>query len=173
MKIILVGYMGSGKSTIGKELSKNVGIPFYDLDEIIQKSEKETIKKIFETKGEVYFRKIESFIFKNFISKTDGFILALGGGTPCYANNHEIFYQEDICSFYLKGSIETLTSRLIKEKENRPLIANLTENELEEYIRKHIFDRSYYYLQSKQVISIDNKSIEITVEEIEQKIKLA
>ncbi len=170
MKIILVGYMGSGKSTIGKQLSKNVGIPFYDLDEIIQKTENETIKYIFETKGEVYFRKIESLIFRSFIKNTNDFILALGGGTPCYANNHEILQQQDINSFYLKGSIDTLTDRLFQENENRPLIAKLSENELEEYIRKHLFDRSYYYLQSKEVVLIDNKSIETISDEIEQKL---
>ena len=166
MKIILVGYMGSGKSTIGKELSKIVGIPFYDLDEIIQESEKTTIKQIFENQGEIYFRKIESLIFRNFISNTSSFILALGGGTPCYANNHEILQQDEIQSFYLKGSIVTLTKRLVQEKEHRPLIAALSEEALEEYIRKHIFDRSYYYLQSKQVISIDDKSIERINKEI-------
>lgn len=162
--------MGSGKSTIGKQLSKNVGIPFYDLDEIIQKTENETIKYIFETKGEVYFRKIESLIFRSFIKNTNDFILALGGGTPCYANNHEILQQQDINSFYLKGSIDTLTDRLFQENENRPLIAKLSENELEEYIRKHLFDRSYYYLQSKEVVLIDNKSIETISDEIEQKL---
>jgi shikimate kinase len=170
MKIILVGYMGSGKSTIGKQLSKSVGITFYDLDEIIQKTENETIKNIFETKGEVYFRKIESLIFRNFIKNTNDFILSLGGGTPCYANNHEILQQQEIHSFYLKGSIDTLVDRLFYEKENRPLIAKLSESELEEYIRKHLFDRSYYYLQSKEVVVIDNKSIETISDEIEQKL---
>lgn len=170
MKIILVGYMGCGKSTIGKELSKNVGIPFYDLDEIIQNSEGESIKKIFSVKGEIYFRKIESLIFKNFIKNNDNFILALGGGTPCYANNHEILQESDITSFYLKGSIATLTKRLAKEKENRPLIASLSELELSDYIRKHLFDRSYYYLQSKHVVSIDDKAIDSICNEINSKL---
>lgn len=162
--------MGSGKSTIGKNLSNIVEIPFYDLDEIIQNTEEESIKNIFSVKGEIYFRKIESIIFRNFVTNTQDFILAVGGGTPCYANNHEIFQDEDVISFYLKGSISTLTNRLQKEKENRPLIANLSESELEEYIRKHLFDRSYYYLQSKYVITIDNKSIEEINEEIKQKL---
>lgn len=170
MKIVLVGYMGCGKSTIGKELSKIIGIPFYDLDEIIQNSEEETIRNIFSVKGEIYFRKIESLIFKNFINNNEDFILALGGGTPCYANNHEILQATEINSFYLKGSIETLTSRLSKEKENRPLIANLSEFELKDYIRKHLFDRSYYYLQSKEVISIDDKPIESICNEINSKL---
>ncbi|VXB60857.1 Shikimate kinase [Flavobacterium sp. 9AF] len=170
MKILLIGYMGSGKSTIGKELSKNVGIPFYDLDKIIEENEKDTIKNIFKNKGEVYFRKIESLIFKNFVSNNDEFILALGGGTPCYGNNHEILKQEGVLSFYLKGSIVTLTERLLNEKQNRPLISNLNKEELEEYITKHLFDRSYYYLQAQNIISIDNKSIRVICEEINNKL---
>ena len=170
MKIILAGYMGSGKSTIGKELSKIVGIPFYDLDEIIQESEKATIKELFENKGEIYFRKIESLIFRNFVNNNESFILALGGGTPCYSNNFEVLRQEEMQSFYLKGSIDTLTNRLFQQKEHRPLIAALSEEALKEYIRKHIFDRSYYYLQCKQVITIDHKSIGEVNEEIVKKL---
>lgn len=89
-KIVLIGYMGSGKSVIGKNISKNIGIPFYDLDEIIENEEQNTIKNIFRVKGEVYFRKKESQVFNDFLKNNDNFILALGGGTPCYANNHQL-----------------------------------------------------------------------------------
>ena len=166
MKIILVGYMGSGKSTIGKHLSNFVRIPFYDLDEIIEKDEKKSIKSIFKENGEIYFRKIESKTFNNFIKENDNFILALGGGTPCYANNHLALQNEDVNSFYLKASVDTLTERLNSEKENRPLISNFSETELNDYIRKHLFDRSHFYLESKHVISIDHKSIEEITNEI-------
>ncbi|KIX22229.1 shikimate kinase [Flavobacterium sp. 316] len=166
MKIVLIGYMGSGKSTIGKEVAKNVGIPFYDLDKIIEDREEDTVKNIFKRKGEIYFRKKESMVFRDFIQNNDTFILALGGGTPCYANNHEVLKNEDIVSFYLKGSIKTLSNRLEDEKKNRPLIASLSKDELDDYIRKHLFDRSYYYLQSKYIISIDEKSIEEITNEI-------
>jgi shikimate kinase len=170
MKIILVGYMGCGKSTIGKELSKIVRIPFYDLDEIIQDSEEESIKNIFSKKGEIYFRKIESLVFRNFINNNESFILALGGGTPCYGNNHEILQQTEIHSFYLKGTIDTLTKRLSTEMMNRPLIAGLSELELKDYIAKHLFDRSYYYLQSKVVIAIDTSTIAEICKEINDKL---
>lgn len=166
MKIVLVGYMGSGKSTIGKLISNFVGIPFYDLDEIIEKHENKSIKNVFKDKGEIYFRKVESQLFKQFINENDNFVLALGGGTPCYANNHFILQRDDINSFYLKTSVQTLLSRLIKESENRPLINNLNETELNEYIRKHLFDRNYYYLQSKKIIVTDDKSKEIIAKEI-------
>jgi len=166
MKIILVGYMGSGKSTIGKHLSNFVRIPFYDLDEIIEKDEKKSIKSIFKENGEIYFRKIESKTFNNFIKENDNFILALGGGTPCYANNHLALQNEDVNSFYLKASVDTLAERLNSEKENRPLISNFSETELNDYIRKHLFDRSHFYLESKHVISIDNRSIDEITNEI-------
>lgn len=166
MKIILVGYMGSGKSTIGKNLSTFVRIPFYDLDKIIEEKEKKSIKSIFKDKGEIYFRKIESQIFNDFISENDNFVLALGGGTPCYANNHLALQNEDVTSFYLKANVETLTERLHSEKEHRPLISSLNKEELNDYVRKHLFDRSHYYLQSKNIITIENKSIEEIKNEI-------
>lgn len=166
MKIILVGYMGSGKSTIGKKLSTFVGIPFYDLDEIIEKIEKRSIEIIFKEKGEIYFRKLESQIFQNFLNENNHFILALGGGTPCYANNHLALQNDDIHSIYLKASVNELTERLILENQNRPLISNFNKEELNDYIRKHLFDRSHFYLQSKQIINTDNKSAEEITKEI-------
>ena len=166
MKIILVGYMGSGKSTIGKHLANFVRIPFYDLDEIIEKRENKPINSIFKEKGEIYFRKIESAIFNQFISENENFVLALGGGTPCYANNHLALQNPDISSIYLKSSVDNLTERLYLEKVNRPLITNLNREDLNDYIRKHLFDRSHYYLQSKHIINVDNKAINEIVDEI-------
>ena len=167
MKIVLVGYMGSGKSTIGKMLSKNVGIPFYDLDDIIESHEKMSIKNIFETKGYIYFRKLEHLFLNNFINEKESFVLALGGGTPCYANNHEILKIKDVSSFYLKVSVDTLITRLNKEKYLRPLIANFNKEELKDYVNKHLFDRNYFYFQSKHIIDCSLKSKETIVLEIQ------
>ncbi len=167
-KVVLVGYMGSGKSVIGRLLSEKTGIKFLDLDEIIEQNENCSIKNIFETKGEIYFRKIEHTIFKESIQNKNSFILSLGGGTPCYANNHELLNQENVVSIYLKASIATLYNRLVLEKSKRPIIANHHQGELEEFIAKHLFDRSFYYNQSKYKIDVNNKSIEEIVLEIEK-----
>jgi shikimate kinase len=166
MKIILVGYMGVGKTSLAKKIANKVGISCYDLDEIIEKSENSSIESIFKNKGEVYFRRVEHQLFKDFIEKEDDFVLSLGGGTPCYANNHVFLQNEDVISIYLKASINTLTEKLKNKREKRPLVKNLAIDELQEYIAKHLFDRSFYYQQSKITVEVDGKSKREVVKEI-------
>ncbi len=158
IKIVLLGYMGSGKSTIAHLLSEKTQIEAFDLDEIIEERAGLSIKNIFEQKGEVFFRKLENQIFKELISSEKEMILSLGGGTPCYANNHELLNGDGVVSFYLKASIETLYGRLLSVRDNRPLIAEQEEEEMKEYIAKHLFDRSYYYNQATHIVSVDGKS---------------
>src|SRR5690606_8946216 len=141
-KIILVGSMGSGKSVIGEYLSEISGFPYYDLDQIIEHKERKTVSEVFKDKGEIYFRKVESLLFRELLQKNENYILSLGGGTPCYANNHLLLQQEDVLSFYLKTPVPTLVERLKNEKQNRPLLAHLPDSELEEYLNKLLFDRS-------------------------------
>lgn len=167
-KIVLLGYMGSGKSTIANLLSEKTQINVYDLDKIIEERAGLSIKNIFEQRGEIYFRKLESQIFRELISSDEKMIVSLGGGTPCYANNHELLNGNGVVSFYLKASIETLHNRLLSIKGNRPLIAEQEQEEMKEYIAKHLFDRSYYYNQATHVIPVDNKSIEEVVSDIRQ-----
>lgn len=167
-KIVLVGYMGSGKSEIGKLLSKNTNIPFCDLDNLIENQLEKSINQIFLEDGEVFFRKKEHEIFVAKMNSDESFILSLGGGTPCYANNHLLLQEEDVNSIYLKASIPTLVERLKLNKSNRPLLKDLTEEELGEYIAKHLFDRSFYYNQCKYVVIVDGKSPSEIVSEIEK-----
>jgi shikimate kinase len=168
MKIILLGYMGVGKTSLSKKLSKKTGIPCFDLDDIIEKSENSSVAAIFKDRGEVYFRKIEHQLFKDFIENKENFILSLGGGTPCYANNHLFLQNEDVISIYLKASIGNLSEKLKNNREKRPLIKDLTEDDLQEYIAKHLFDRSYYYQNSKLSVVVDGKSKKEIVKEILQ-----
>ncbi|ELI6454733.1 shikimate kinase [Flavobacterium psychrophilum] len=165
-KIVLVGYMASGKTEIGKLLSKKVNLPFLDIDYLIEESLSKTVNEIFEEKGEVFFRKKEHEVFKNKINSKQSFILSLGGGTPCYAENHLFLQKDDVISIYLKGSVATLVDRLKMNKDKRPLLKNLANDELAEFVAKHLFDRNFYYSHCKYTIIIDDKSPFDIVEEI-------
>lgn len=166
MKVILVGYMGSGKSFIGNFLSKKTGIEFLDLDNMIEKKENASIEMIFKTKGELYFRKMEHRIFLELLSMDKNLIIATGGGTPCYYNNHELLIDKNVQSVYLKASIDTLYNRLVLEKSKRPLLADKSEAETKEFIAKHLFDRSFYYNHANYKVQIDDKSADEIVNEI-------
>ncbi|WP_440121634.1 shikimate kinase [Tenacibaculum sp. Ill] len=161
MKIVLLGYMASGKSTIGRNLAEKMEIPFVDLDEYIEKKEERTVSEIFEQKGEIYFRKQEHIYLKELLEQEKNFILSLGGGTPCYAGNMDVLLSfNDVKSVYLKTSIDTIVDRLTNEKSKRPLVARLNKEELAEFVAKHLFERSYFYNQAKYKIAVDNKSID-------------
>lgn len=167
MKIILLGYMASGKSTIGKFLATKMYLPFIDLDAYIETKEKKTISEIFKDEGEIYFRLKEHQYLKKLLAKEDHFILSLGGGTPCYARNMEFISQDNNSkSVYLKASIKTIVNRLQRSKNKRPLIANLNNEKLYEFVAKHLFERSYFYNKATIKMNVDNKSIEEITNEL-------
>ncbi len=162
--------MASGKTTTGKSLSEFLAIPFYDLDSIIELEFKATINEIFEQKGELFFRKNERELLKSFLNNTDNYVLALGGGTPCYYDNFNLYQKADIKSFYLKASVTTLMERLKFQKVTRPMVANLNDEALNEFIAKHLFERNYFYNQVQTVITVDNKNEEEIISEIISKL---
>ena len=168
MKVIIIGYMGSGKSVIAKKISEKLKIPFVELDDLIEKSQNLLIKDIFLEKGELFFRKLEHQIFVKTIEEDSSKVISTGGGTPCYFNNHELLNHKNCISIYLKASIETLANRLENEKQNRPLLARLDNLELQEFIAKHLFERNFYYNQAKFKINVDDKNFDEIVLEIEQ-----
>jgi shikimate kinase len=165
-KIILLGYMGCGKSTIANRLSKSTNIPYLDLDKSIEERTNLSINEIFEQHGEIYFRNLEREVLIDLLNASGDLIIGLGGGTPCYANNHELLNGENIFSVYLKASVQTLFERLVSNKSKRPLIADKTDDELKEFIAKHLFDRSFYYNQAQHKLVIDGKSKDETTQDI-------
>lgn len=167
-KVVLVGYMGSGKSFISKLVAEKKALSFLELDEMIEKNAQMSIKMIFEKKGELYFRKLEHQLFLQQMESNLSFIISTGGGTPCYFNNHELLQREDCISIYLKASVETLFHRLKNSREGRPLLAGLNDDELNEFIAKHLFERSYFYHQAQNIVVVDDKSPEMIVAEIER-----
>ncbi|AXG73079.1 shikimate kinase [Flavobacterium arcticum] len=165
-KIILCGYMASGKTTIARLLAQASGITYLDLDEVIEQQTGKTIPQLFLEGGEIQFRKKEHIALKEIVNKNESFILSLGGGTPCYANNHEFLQRDDVLSIYLKTSIKEVVSRIETQSNERPMLNNLRGEELEEFVAKHLFDRSYYYMQAKHRVATDDKSLEAIVNEI-------
>ncbi len=170
MNIVLLGYMGCGKSSIGIDLAAKMNMEYIDLDNYIEKKENKKIPQIFKDKGEIYFRKKETEYLKEIIDSRTNTILSLGGGTPCFSGNMEYIKETELVkSIYLKTSLDELVKRLIVEKEKRPLIAHISsDTELKDFIRKHVFERSFYYNQAAYHISTDKKSIEEIVEEIDK-----
>ena len=165
MNIVLLGYMGCGKTTIGKIISKITGKRFIDLDSYIESTTNQTISNIFSSKGEVYFRKIESDCLKVIMDNYDNVILSLGGGTPCYSNNLNLI--KDSKSFYLKYSTTILSNRLINIKSSRPILSNINNiDSMNDYIAKHLFERNYYYNQVSDIIQCDLKSKDEIANEI-------
>ena len=163
-KVILVGYMGSGKSVIASCLADKIRYLCYDLDDLIEKKASLSINSIFSQKGELYFRKLEHEIFVTILNSKESFVLSTGGGTPCYFGHHELLRQEDIVSIYLKA----LYSRLQAERSQRPLLAQFNQNEMKEFIAKHLFERSYFYQQAHHIVTVDDKSPEEIAVEIEK-----
>ncbi len=159
--------MGSGKSTIGKVLANELNLSFVDLDYAIEKQMGMTISDFFAASGELKFRRLEHEVLNSVLAENDQLILSTGGGTPCYGNNLQLIKSVPNAKvFYLKASIKTLTERLLSEKDTRPLIQSIGDDNLPEFIGKHLFERSNFYLQAHHVIDIDQKAIERISKEI-------
>ncbi|BBA17149.1 shikimate kinase [Blattabacterium cuenoti] len=169
MKITLIGYMGSGKTTIGKMLSKKLDLDFYDLDVLFEKKY-DSILNIFKKKGELFFRNREHYLLKKILKQKNKYVLSVGGGTPCFYNNIYLLNKYSN-TFYLKANGYTLFKRLFLEKNTRPLISHLSKNELFIFIIKHLSKRSNFYDKSLGKINTYGKSKNDIVQEIMKSIK--
>lgn len=157
--------MGTGKTYSGKQLSQKLNIPFFDLDEEIIKHEGKSINEIFAANGEEYFRLLEKDVLHIITEYNNSFIMASGGGTPCYYNNIDYMNKEGI-SVWLNTSIDTLYKRLVDEKDKRPLIRNLSDDQLRVFIAKKYFDRKIFYEQASIVIDEEPVSLDKLIEKI-------
>jgi len=157
--------MGSGKSHIAKILAEKLNYQLLDLDKKIAEDNQMDISSFFKQKGEIAFRKAERRTLEGVLQAKNNIILSLGGGTPAYYNNMEII-NENSKSIYLKASINTLATRLSKEKAHRPKIAHLSDDDLPEFIAKHLFERNAFYHQAQHILNVDNKNGEEIADEI-------
>lgn len=151
MKYFIVGYMASGKSTFGKELAKDKGLPFLDLDECVESREGRSISEIFAKEGEEYFRKREREILHEICNEADEFVLATGGGTPCFFDNMDYMNQAGTTVF-LNTSPLVIVDRLKRQHADRPLLAMYSDDELEFFVREHLESRLSFYLKAKEQV---------------------
>lgn len=151
-KIFLIGLPGSGKSTLGKQLAQTMQWTFIDLDSSIEGEEQKRITEIFESHGEKYFRNKESEILRMLMLKNDQFIMATGGGTPCFGENMDLMNQYGI-TIYLDESIDKIATRI--KDDSRPLLKNVfnIENRLNELLdsRKQFYEQATYILNSENI----------------------
>ena len=152
-KIFLIGMMGSGKTFWTKKIAKWIKSAGYDLDDLIEMTEEKTISEIFEEDGEDYFRKSEAKILRWFKEKKK-FVLATGGGTPCFQDNMNWMKKEGIV-IWLDESLEILVQRLAAEKAHRPLIAHLSNEEIAQFIQQKLVERHAYYQQANYRLTSD------------------
>lgn len=145
-RVFLIGYMGAGKTTLGKSLAKVMNVSFIDLDNFIEARYHKTVKEIFAEVGESGFRDIERKSLIE-VSEYEDTIISLGGGTPCFFDNMDIVNASGT-SVYLKPSEDVLLKRLIKGKHKRPLLANKSDDEILQVIREQLAWREPYYLKA-------------------------
>ena len=151
-RIILIGYMGSGKTTVGRALSKETGMMFYDLDWYIESRMRKTVAQIFAEKGEEGFRKIEYNMLHE-VAEFEDVIISCGGGTPCFFDNMDYLNQQgDVV--YLKCEPETLYKHLLMGKVERPLIKGKTPEELIAYITNHLAEREPFYSRAQHTLDV-------------------
>lgn len=155
--------MGSGKTHWGKELSRKLQLPFFDLDAVIEEKEEKTISSIFAETGEEYFRLLEKDVLYLLTESHESFVMATGGGTPCFFNNIDYMKQRGT-TVWINCSVDCLYRRLVKEKDKRPLIRNLSNAELRSFIIKKFADRKIFYQQAKVVLAEDDVTLAALIE---------
>ncbi|MGP1452859.1 MAG: shikimate kinase [Segatella oris] len=167
-RIILIGYMGAGKTTVGKALAKELHMPFYDLDWYIESRMHKTVKAIFDERGEAGFRKIEHNMLHE-VAEFEDIIISCGGGTPCFFDNIDYMNKQGE-TVYLKATPEVLYGHLKMGKTIRPLLLNKTADEVQVFIREQLAQREPYYSKAKYVLDVnlldDYEKIKISVEQL-------
>ncbi len=147
MRIFLVGFMGSGKSLMGAALAKELGVNFFDLDKVIEKKAGKDVAAIFAAEGEKHFRELEKNSLTGLLLEDD-YVLACGGGTPCFSDNMEKMNEAGVV-IYLKMSTDHLVERLEAEIDSRPLLKGKTGHELWTFVHELLQEREPDYLKAK------------------------
>ena len=174
IRVILVGYMGSGKPTVGRQLANALGVQFYDLDWYIETRFHKRVAEIFAEKGEEGFRDMERRMLHE-VAEFEDVVLSCGGGTPCFFDNMD--YMNSLGeTLYLKASPEVLAQHLRMGRTERPLIKGKTPEELEQYIKESLAAREPFYSKAKHIVDVslmDNfEKINITIDLVRKELNL-
>lgn len=174
IRIILIGYMGAGKTTIGKALSKELGIPFYDLDWYIESRRRKTISQLFAELGEEGFRQIEHNMLHE-VAEFEDVIISCGGGTPCFFDNMDYMNRQGRV-VYLHCEPEVLQKHLMMGKTERPLLKGKSPEELIDFIKEQLEKREPFYTKAQYTLDVslmDNyEKIKITIERLREMLSI-
>jgi len=152
MRIFLIGFMASGKSTVGKKLAKKLNLPFVDLDDYIEEKYNTTIRLLIYDKGMDRFREIEKESLETLINKHENIVISTGGGTPCFFDNINLMNNSGV-TIYLEVDIHTLVDRLMYAKQDRPLIWGKSREDLTVYAEDLLDKRQNDYQKAKHIIN--------------------
>jgi len=164
MRVYLIGYMGSGKSTLGRRLAKHLGVQFVDMDHYIEERNCKTIPQIFEEEGEAEFRKKERKALEELSEFTD-IVIATGGGAPCFFDNIDLMNRTGK-TIYLNIDPTILADRLLHSKTERPLIKGKSRDELVAFIDDTLKKRNEFYMQAKYQITIPDVELASVEEQL-------
>lgn len=168
IRIALIGYMGAGKTTVGRILAKTLSLPFYDLDWYIENRMRSTVKQLFDERGEEGFRRIEHNMLHE-VAEFENVVLSLGGGTPCFFDNMDYLNQQ-ADTVYLKAEPEVLIQHLKMGHRVRPLLLGKSEDELVDYVKKQIEERESFYKKARYTLDVSlldtPKKIQQSVDQI-------
>lgn len=169
-RIIIIGYMGAGKTTVGKALAGQLNRQFYDLDWYIESRMRKTVKQLFDEQGEAGFRQIEYNMLHE-VAEFDNVILSCGGGTPCFFDNMDYLNQQGE-TVYLKATPEVLYEHLKMGKTVRPLLLNKTPEEVQVFIKQQLAEREPFYLKAKYTLDVNlmnnYEKIKTTVDQLKK-----
>lgn len=169
-RIFLVGYMGTGKSTVGKQLARELGLRFIDLDQHISEAERKTIGELFRSQGESGFRGLERKYLRKLDETAEPFVCATGGGTPCFYDNM-VWMNKTGISVYLEMDVASLAYRLRHAKTERPILKSIQDPNLEAFIAQHLEERRADYEEAHirfPALGFDKRKLKRLVAEIEQ-----
>lgn len=162
-RVFLIGFMGAGKTTLGNALAKDLKVPFYDLDWFIERRYKKSVSEFFAESGEQAFREIEKEMLHE-VGELDNVVIACGGSTPLFFDNMDYMLKKGQ-TLYLKVSNEILFKRLREAKDLRPLIANMSDEELNEFIISEVERREKGYIRAEYIFSGDRLESDSEIEE--------